>query len=408
MGAWLLHHEQKLLKAQTTEFESIVTAGRSARLLSAISREEDTRIPYSRVKELARGIGIREIEIDGLLRRLTEHGLIQASASEVAVLGVAQSTLLEHAANIFESQAPQHIDRAVIELAELGSRVPIRRSDCEEELADEFRLSSAEIDDVFTQSEQIGFVDYERDGGDRLYFNGSLFRRDSAAKANLILNSLSLDEADRLLGAEERIRTEGCVIAAELRQLLGHDLWTKLHQIGYFDVSVVANERGTTEFVSKPDALTKYVPSGLADMLDDAKALASSLTYGIVKSSQARGRINEPARLINVLIDRGFVEGWASAIKLDYQVLERRGVVEVTTTDRGNRLTLLKTEVAEMARDLVLKGDASATAAEVIVGNSAVTFVGPEGARMVERRKAVPETKTGTSRSLDILRKSSS
>ena len=38
------------------------------------------------------------------------------------------------------------------------------------------------------QSEHIGFVDYENAGHDRLYFNGSLFKREQAGKAKRILD----------------------------------------------------------------------------------------------------------------------------------------------------------------------------------------------------------------------------
>jgi len=38
-GAWLMHHDQKLSAVKSTEFESITTAGRAARLLSYISSE---------------------------------------------------------------------------------------------------------------------------------------------------------------------------------------------------------------------------------------------------------------------------------------------------------------------------------------------------------------------------------
>jgi hypothetical protein len=59
-----------------------------------------------------------------------------------------------------------------------------------------------------------------------------------------------------------------------------------------------------------------------------------------------------------------------------------------------------------MAKDLVLRGDASQTAAEMIVGSAATTFYGPEASRLTERRKDIPELKAATSRALNILRKS--
>lgn len=405
VGAWLLHHDQKLISTKTTEFESIVTAGRSARLLSVISREEEATVSSERLQELARGIGVRRIELGGLLSELQSHGLIHHGSDGVAVLGVSQVSLLDHASDIFEAQSPDGMERAVIHLSEMGSHSPIRRSDCAEELADTYSLSKPALDDVFLQSEHIGFVDYERDGMERLYFNGSLFKRNNAGKSRAILDNLNETETKSLLVAEEALKQRGCLLADEIRHLLGPILWSKMHQIGFFEVSVVVNERGSTEFVSKPEALVKYVPNGLADMLDDAKALASSLTYGIIKSPPARGKIMDPFVLINVLINRGYVEGWAPAIKRDYQTLEKRGVVRVTESERGNRLTLLKREVGQMARDLILRGDASATAAEALIGNQVSRFLGPESARMIERKKEIPEAKIAASRSLNILRR---
>ncbi|MDE0225941.1 MAG: hypothetical protein OXP28_12495 [Gammaproteobacteria bacterium] len=240
---------------------------------------------------MARGIGIRNIEARPLLEELKQHGLIDSTNQGIAVLGVSQVSLLHHTADIFEAQSPVGVDRAVIELAELSSRAPLRRSDCEEHISDTYRLSGDEIDDVFTQSEHIGFVDHEIDGEDILYFNGSLFRRSDAAKTRRLLENLNTDEAQRLAEAEALVKDNGCILADRLQAVLGQKLWMKLHQIGFFDVSEVVNERGTTGFATKPDALAKYVPNGLADILDDAKALASSLAYGIVKSDRARGML---------------------------------------------------------------------------------------------------------------------
>ena len=242
-------------------------------------------------------------------------------------------------------------------------------------------------------------------GEDRLYFNGSLFKREHADKARKIIDSLTEVEQRNLLEADGRLNTMGCLPVASVRKILGEVLWSKLHQIGYFEVSIVSNEYGSTEFVTKPEALTKFVPSGLADVLDDAKALSSSLTFGILASSASRGKIRSPDILMDAFINRGYVEGWASAIKRDYTALERKGVVQVSSSTNGHRLTLLKPEVGKMARELVLKGNAASIAAELIIGDRTTDFVGPETARATERRKDVPEAKASAAKSLNILRK---
>lgn len=404
-GAWLMHHDQKLSAVKSTEFESITTAGRAARLLSYISTEDDWSVSLARVQTLAQANGIRKHEVVGLLSELEKVGVIDQSTGGVAVLGVSQNKLFNYAATVFEEQQPTGLERAALELSEHASQSPVVEAECSERLADEHKLSKAEASDLTVLSKQIGFVDHETLQDKTLLFNGSLFKRDDARKSQIILDGLTEVERKNLLEADERLTKTGCLPEETITAILGNTLWSKLHQIGYFQVSQVTNENGSTCFVTRPAALVKYVPGGLADMHDDAKALASSLTYGILKSPRKRGKIQDPAVLMDVFIRRGYVEGWAKAIKEDYQALERRGVVTVTSSSEGFRLTLQKPEIGKMAQDLILQGDASEAAAKATIGAQAGNFVGPEGSRMAERLKDLPETKRAASLALDSLRK---
>jgi hypothetical protein len=405
LGAWVIHHDQKLTAVRSSDFGNIALAGRAGRLLSVMSKENEWDISNERLAELARVNGIEKFALPGLLEELRKAGLIDRGQDGVSVLGVTQSSLLGHTADLFDTQEPEKLERAVIDLSERASHSPVVRADCEEEIGDIHRLSKAERDDLFTLSEQIGFVDFEDGKSDRLYFNGSLFSRENAEKAKMVLDGLSVEERNFLLEADHLLSQKGCVPAETLKKLLGPILWSKLHQIAYYEVSVVANEHGPTEFVMKPASLSKFVPGGLADMLHDAKALASSLTYGIVKSSHVRGAIRDPDVLLKVFINRGYVEGWAEALREDYKLLERRGVVTVTSSSRGYRLTLNKPQVAEMARELILKGDATQAAIHVAASQSAAQFYGPDQTRHAERLKNIPEAKSGAARALSVLRK---
>jgi hypothetical protein len=358
-----------------------------------------------RVRALAATNGLKRHEVPGLLSELEKIGAVQVSETGIAVLGITQANLFKQASALFEEQEPTKIDMAAIELAEMASHAPVAQDEVSEELSDTFRLSINETIDLFDLSKKIGFVDYEQLGEQLLLFNGSLFKRDGISKAKTILDALTADERQNLLDADSKLDSMGCLPEEIVQRILGPSLWHRLHQIGYFQVSTVTNERGSTKFVTKPSALVKYVPGGLGDMHDDAKALASSLTYGILKSDPVRGKIMTPDKLIGAMLSRGYVEGWAKAIIQDYQVLERKGVVETSKTDRGYRLTLNKPEVGQMARDLILKGDATEASAAAVVGHQPVTFAGPEAARTAERLKEVPETWRSSSLALATLRK---
>jgi hypothetical protein len=370
-----------------------------------VSKEFAWTVSDDRVQALATANGIKKHEVPGLVGELQSAGLVDRSSGGIAVLGVTQANLFQHANAVFEQQEPSSLERAALDLAERASDRPLEEKETSEELADVHKLSKAEKEDLISLSKTIGFVDHEAAGGETLLFNGSLFKRDHVAKSRAVLDTLTATERQNLSDADQRLSTMGCLPEELIRQVLGEPLWSKLHQIGYYQVSTVTNERGNTTFVSKPAALVKYVPGGLGDMHDDAKALASSLTYGILKSNKERGKIMTPDRLMGALIGRGYVEGWAHAIVQDYQVLERRGVVATSKGPQGYRLTLLKTEVGQMAQDLILKGDATEATTCAIVGQQPVTFAGPEVARTAERLKDIPETKRAASSALDALRK---
>jgi hypothetical protein len=406
VGAWLIHHEQKLSAVSVNGFEATKAAGKTARVLSLITREKEWSIPIDRVKALAQSNQVNRLELNAALSALTAEGLIDQSASEVTVLGVTQATLLSHAASIFEAQQPDDSEQAAIALAELVSTSPLPRADCAENVSDTFHLSKADTDQLLSQAEGIGFVDYDgADDAEKFYFNGALFRRESAKKAALILQTLKPDEVARLAQADELMAKSGCILKAALVAVLGDALWGKMHQVGFYDVSTVSNQAGNTEFVTKPGALSKYVPGSLADMLDDAKALASSLTYGIAVSSPYQGQIRMPSVLLDRLVNRGYVEGHVSAIATDYHVPEQRGIVQVTRSSAGNRLTLLKKEVGEMARELILRGDASGAAAGIVASGVARSYQGPEAARVAARKPFVGTSSRTLRNALDILRK---
>jgi hypothetical protein len=406
-GAWLIHHDQKLSGVRSNEFENITTSGRAARLLSCVSKEVDWTVSDSRVQALAAANGIKKHEIPGLLAELKSAGLIDlATGGGIAVLGITQANLFQHAADVFEQQNPTGLERAAIELADRASDVPLSEKAASDEMADIYKLSKAESVDLIVLAKTIGFVDHEPTVDEILLFNGSLFKRDEVGKSKVVLDTLTANERQAMSDVDERLTRSGCLPEDIVKRILGDKLWSKLHQIGFLQVSTVTNETGSTKFVTKPAALVKYVPGGLGDMLDDAKALASSLTYGILKSNRTRGQIMTPDRLMGALIGRGYVEGWANAIVQDYQVLERRGVVETSQGPNGFRLTLLKTEVGQMAQDLILKGDASEATAAAVVGSQPANYSGPEVARTAERLKDIPETKRAASSALDALRKS--
>jgi hypothetical protein len=86
---------------------------------------------------------------------------------------------------------------------------------------------------LLEQAEEVGFVDFEDLGGDKVYFNGNLFRREQIAKTQLVLNSLTPEEQKHVTSVEALLRQSGCVALSEVTKILGADLFKKLSSIKF-------------------------------------------------------------------------------------------------------------------------------------------------------------------------------
>lgn len=276
-GAWIIHHGQKVRGDShgAAEFSALDTAAKAATLLSQLSRGIPTAIDRTTVNAYAIASGLNpRLELDPILGLLRDQKLIDTSAEQIAVLGGTARGALSAATNIFIDLKPSNEEVATIGIAELTSESPHPIDDVAEYLGDSYRLTASQSQDLIKRSELIGFVDAEGDGGEKLLFNGNLFRNAGPAKVAKVLSTLSGDERATLTGFNEKLGRLGCIALASAARELGETLIAKLRAIGMIDVSFVVNEAGQTGFVTRPDAFHKFVSPLVDDAFDLAKALS--------------------------------------------------------------------------------------------------------------------------------------
>lgn len=401
-GAWLVHHSIKLQHVVgSQEYNNVNAAGKAGTLLSALSSNDQTSMSRPEVEALAKAANINTLwELDPILAKLAGRNLIQISGTGVDVLGVTTEKVLEHTASVFEDFGPTPIERASIELAEETSSAPRQHKASVEYLGDTCKLTSAQAASVLDNSEQIGFVDFEDlGGGDKVYFNGNLFRRDFMKKTQAVLTSLSTADTKKIETLEGMLKKAGCVPLADAKKALGEPLFDKLNAISMYDINVVNNDKENIAYITRPAAFSKYGNPFVEDALDLAKAFVSSLTYGMTRSSSTRGQIVYPAALIKKLI-RGEEIGPVAAIGQDYKVLELKGVVKIRPDRWGYSMKLLKKEVGEIALQVITGGDASDLSVLKFPGASVSSYTGPEVNRDIGRKKQTVSSKRET---LDML-----
>lgn len=409
-GAWVIHHTGKLQGIDNqSEFDEIYSAGKAGILLSAISADETMQISNERLKALATASSINALEFPSIKQLLKDRNLIDFSSSGIEVLGITSASVLTNTSIIFDSLAPSPVQYAYLELAEKASNTPVKKSEVGEEISDIFKLSKTQVEQAFTQSELVGFVDFENVGPEdkeKLYFNGNIFRRECSKKINVVLSSLSSEESTKIIEINHMLSSFGCVSVEDAKKILGERLFNKISSIGLYDISIVSNDREEAGYLTMPSAFSKYSNSLVEDAFDLAKAFVSSITYGMTKSEYSRGKITYVSALLGTLIRGGSI-GPATAIAHDYNVLEKKGVVQVYQGSKGYRsgpmLRLLKKEVGELALQAIMQGNVSEHSLTSLPSAAVNNYIGPEQNR-VKARKNIGLSQRGTIDMLSALR----
>lgn len=407
-GSWLIHHTNKLQAVVNQNgFEATYLAGKAGILLSSVSATEETTINNEKVRVLAQASNINiQFELPSLLAILKARNLIDTSTNGIAVLGVTTTSALQHTADIFDNQTKRPAEEAAVELAEITSREPILIDAAGQLLADKYEIDKETLNGMLREAEDIGFVDVEMLGKDKLLFNGNLFRRDDIPKTRKILDTLTAQESQSILSLNEQLKKQGCIEVSQVRKQLGDKLFEKVISVSMYDISVVSNSQEDTGYVTLPSAFSKFGNSMVEDAFDLTKAFLSSLTYGMTKSSYSRGQITMVERLLQALV-AGRSVGPVEAIGQDYKMLELKGVVSVRQGSRNGRtgpmMRLLKREVGELALQVIKSGDVSEHSLN-LPGASITSFKGPETNREVHRRTQRANNPKATNDMLAVLR----
>ncbi|MEI9951904.1 MAG: hypothetical protein WDO74_23705 [Pseudomonadota bacterium] len=387
IGAWLVHHTRKLdNKNRTSAYKDIRVAGKAGILLSALSENDQATLENGVVNVLASAAGVdTAFELPVILKKLESELLIEVGEYGIEVIGLTSPAILQHTADIFANSTPNPSDQAALSMAELCSDAPQEAESLKEYLADTHKLKKGQASDLLDDAAEIGFSDSEKVGDSTLFFNGSIFRSNDIQKIHRVLASMSSQEQSLVKNFDATLTARGCSTHSEAETMLGKPLLEKLLAIGMYELNEVSNPTEVAVYVMKPSAFCKFGSEPTDDAFELARALVASLTYGMHRSSTARGRIKLINALLGKLIAGGRV-GPATAIGEDYKILELKKVVRVFRDGFGFSMQLLKKEIGQIALAAITQGDATDYSLD-LPGAAVTTFRGPEEKRMEVRQK---------------------
>jgi hypothetical protein len=406
-GAWIIHHGRKIALDVNApaEFPVLDETAKAAELLIRLGQSDTATLTKQEVDAVARAAHLNpRSELPHYLGILESRRLIDRAADEVHVLGITSRATLSHTCDILTEAGPTTYEEAAIDLAELTSQAPQSMRRVGEFIGDTHSIAARDTQDFLQRSIELGFVDYEGEGDDGLVFNGNLFKRDTVAKSERVISSLSSEEQAKLAEFDEILKRRGCVLATTADRVLGRTLFEKLKAAALYEVNTVSNEHGEHAFVNSPGAFHKFVNPLIDDSFDLAKALVSALTYGMTLRHRSQGRIISVDWILGALI-QGRTIGPSTAIGNDYRVLEESRVVKLTPATGGMFwMRLLKREMGELALQVLKRGDANAEAISVPPSSPMTGYIGPEQSRVRVRRNQKQPSKRATRDILSALR----
>ena len=172
-GAWIINHTKKLQDfSETANFEDIQLAGKCGMFLSNLAASnEETQISKDKVDAIATNSNInKKLELPAIKETLKNAQLIDYnSKGDIAVLGITTANILNHTADLFEQNESSAYQKAALEISNYVSDKPVDEAVLKEYISDTFKIDSQKQSALFTQSEEVGFVDFEKIDDEKTY-----------------------------------------------------------------------------------------------------------------------------------------------------------------------------------------------------------------------------------------------
>ena len=405
---WIIYHGAKIQQRShgAVKFPKIDFAAKTANLLSRIAVNDDSQLSKNDIEKIAESAGLSVMtDLGAVLAKLEENELIQIDNQVVSIPGITIFDAIEQAVEIFSASSPSMIEIASIYIAEKASEIPIRRADIVEEIQDKFQFSENDTGYFFHLIESFQLVDYIGSRDNKIYYNGNLFRKDTARTLN-VLESLSDVDSQKLNEVNKVLEKNGCISLNTVKTYIDEVLLKKLAVIGYFDFNVVGLKNGAETFITSPKAFNKFVSPMNDDSLDFAKRLLASLTYAITKSSKSEKIPHNLKSLLKKLVD-GESIGYTSDIESGFHPLKMARIVElVQSTKKPNlyHLKLKKNEVGELALSAITDENSKNNFDKNQLIAPMYYYMNPETIRTEIKSKLSADEILNTSTLLDNLR----
>ena len=336
-------------------------AGRFGLFASSVKSEEKADIRRIQLLAAQEGIGLPVLTSE-ILPWLERVGLCQLERGEsgeitrVTSLVLAYRDLLAAVSDYYDAKNPSIEDQACLSVLAQVNALPELETALRQRIASTFDEQTANT--ALQLARAFGIVAVLEGQGDQLVYAPRVWIG-LHSDATQALSPLDRTDREILTHLIEKVRlNQGypeSLFRAEAKQNGALHLVNIAIGIALINRTELYMADGTKRaFLTTPHFYTDLADEFGEDMCDRVKIFLDSIRNGQYFGAQATGKIFDPERLLRALLNRGQV-GPATAIKTDYLVAEKAGIIRVS---RGNRayMTLGQEDTVRKVLEVVSSG----------------------------------------------------
>lgn len=272
--------------------------------------------------------------------------------------------LLESVYALWESLDPHDVDRACLQAVSECNLLPMGRAELVQKLAHVHGEKNATIAlDLINAYKLLGKV--ERGLIEPLYYSVNVWKN-AISSAAQHLSLLNVTDKEVLLNMINQVKSyQGmpeALLAKFARDHNAKHILDLAIQTGLFDRTVIRTADGTERaFLLTPHFYADVEADHGEDFCDRVKIFLDSIRNGQHFGHRATGKIGDPDRLLEVLLNRGWV-GPASSIGTGYILPEKSGIVRVERDnnyqDNRFKLFLVQEDTVSVVHQIIKTGTA--------------------------------------------------
>ena len=343
-------------------FGATQVAGRAGLLLSSLRFQ--SKMDWRKFKALAANACINGPTLSSQIRPwMEQEGFIEVfgigDTASVRCNVIDYNAILAKTSELFRRLDPSEEEILVLEILDLGIRVPTTKSDAFGKLSSQSEEAVSRALELADGYSIIKLLDTHEMREPVFY--SPLIWGENIGKAGRALSHLEEPRRSLLLELIERVRGYQGVPELAARK------WAeKEGDLGLIDFAVglglidrtdiLTKEGGRTSFLTTPHLYGEIAATQGKDVCDRVRLFLDSVRHGQHYGQWLTGRINDPVSLLGKLISTGEI-GQCTAIGRDYVLVEKAGVVRVQPGTKSGQFVmhLVQKDTVELIRDILAK-----------------------------------------------------